>query len=73
MEKLVNYDNKHSCSDAVNAGVHVSNVSDIHRLGDGKIKEIPCKCAESGQEESQALKVFPNTGNHNSAIFPAVI
>ena len=32
MERLVNYDNKHSCSAAANAGVRVSNANDIHHF-----------------------------------------
>lgn len=72
MERLVNYDNKHSCFDAANAGVHFSNVNDIHRLGLlNQQGDSLCEWAE--QEESQALKVFYNNGNCNSAMFHVVI
>ena len=33
VEVLVSYDNKHSCFDAANAGVCLSNSNDTHRLG----------------------------------------
>lgn len=72
MERLVNYDNKHSCFDAAIAGVHFCNVNDIHRLGLlNQQGDSLCEGAE--QEESQILLVFNNQRNCNSAMFHAVI